>query len=71
MTGWLTEPAMPDALRKTLVDALAGRELWSEYGMAGRRLLEQTFDWRRLQRQFALLYGELTRRDLTASSPSP
>jgi len=70
-TGWLTEPGTPEALRQTLVDALAGRELWSEYGAAGRRLLEQTFDWRRLQRQFAILYGELTRRDLTASSPSP
>ena len=58
-TGWLTEPTSPDALGQTLVEALAGRARWSEYGDAGRRLLERTFDWRRLQGQFAALYEEL------------
>jgi glycosyltransferase involved in cell wall biosynthesis len=59
-TGWLTEPSSPDALRRTIHEALAGRDRWRDYGDAGRRLLEQTFDWRVLQLEFAALYEELT-----------
>ncbi len=58
-TGWLTEPSSPDALRRAIVEALAGRERWRDYGAAGRRLLEQTFDWRVLQLQYAELYDEV------------
>ena len=58
-TGWLTEPSTPTALAGTLQQALAERDRWSAYGDAGRRLLDETFDWRVLQRRFSTLYATL------------
>jgi len=58
-TGWLTEPSSPTALAETLQHALAQRDRWPAYGDAGRRLLDETFDWRVLQRHFSALYASL------------
>jgi glycosyltransferase involved in cell wall biosynthesis len=61
VTGWLAAPSRPAELRQALGRAIAERDRWPAYGQAGRRLLEETFDWRTLQRKFEELYGELTR----------
>ena len=61
VTGWLTAPARPAELRQALGQGIAERDRWPAYGQAGRRLLEEAFDWRMLQRKFEELYGELTR----------
>ena len=61
-TGWLTEPSSPSALAATLQQAFAERERWPAYGVAGRALLDEVFDWRVLQRRFSALYGALTGR---------
>lgn len=61
-TGWLTEPASPTALAATLQQALAQRDRWQAYGEAGRRLLDETFDWRVLQQRFRALYHVLAER---------
>ena len=58
-TGWLTEPSSPMALSDTLQHALAQRDRWPAYGEAGRHLLDETFDWRVLQRRFSALYASL------------
>ena len=58
-TGWLTEPSAPAALADTLHQALDERERWPAYGEAGRRLLDERFDWRVLQRHFSALYSSL------------
>jgi glycogen synthase len=58
-TGWLTEPSAPTALAQTLQQALDERERWASYGDAGRRLLDEMFDWRVLQRHFSALYASL------------
>jgi glycogen(starch) synthase len=60
-TGWLTEPGHPQALAAALEEAIRARQVWSRFGYAGRELLEVTFDWRVIQRQFRLLYDELRR----------
>jgi glycosyltransferase involved in cell wall biosynthesis len=61
-TGWLTEPGSPESLAATLRRAFAERGRWEAYGDAGRRLLEDEFDWRRLQARFEALYRELLAR---------
>ncbi len=61
-TGWLTEPSSSRALAATLQQAVAERERWPAYGVAGRVLLDEVFDWRVLQRRFSALYGVLTGR---------
>ncbi len=58
-TGWLTEPSSPRALATTLRQAIAERDRWPEYGEAGRRLLDEAFDWRVLQQRFSALYHAL------------
>ena len=61
-TGWLAEPSSPQTLAETLRHAIAERDRWPSYGAAGRRLLEDVFDWRVLQQRFSALYHALTRR---------
>jgi glycogen(starch) synthase len=61
-TGWLTTPGSPESLAETLRRALAERDRWQSYGEAGRRLLEDEFDWRGLQTRFEALYRELLSR---------
>jgi glycosyltransferase involved in cell wall biosynthesis len=62
VTGWLAEPSAPADLLRVLNQALAERDRWRAYGEAGRRLLEESFDWRTLQRKFEALYAELLGR---------
>ncbi len=62
-TGWLVDPGSPDALAGTLATAIRERDRWGAYGDAGRRLLEERFDWRVIQRRFGDLYRELIARD--------
>lgn len=61
-TGWLVEPGRPDALAAGLSEAFASRTAWARMGIAGRTLLERTFDWRAIQPQFRDLYFELRDR---------
>lgn len=61
-TGWLTTPGSPESLAATLRTALAERDRWIAYGQAGRRLLEDEFDWQGLQARFEALYRELLSR---------
>jgi glycosyltransferase involved in cell wall biosynthesis len=61
-TGWLTAPGSPESLAATLRRAFAERARWRAYGDAGRRLLEDEFDWRRLQARFEALYREVLSR---------
>jgi glycosyltransferase involved in cell wall biosynthesis len=58
-TGWLAEPGDAASLASALREALANRHRWQEYGRAGRALLEERFDWRVIQRQYAALYRRL------------
>jgi glycosyltransferase involved in cell wall biosynthesis len=58
-TGWLADPSSPAALASALRQAFAERERWAAYGEAGRRLLEEQFDWRVLQGRFSALYRSL------------
>jgi len=60
-TGWLTEPSSPEGLRLALQQVFLERDRWTAYGEAGRRLLEDTFDWPVLQRRFGDLYRALMR----------
>jgi glycosyltransferase involved in cell wall biosynthesis len=61
-TGWLTEPSSPKELTETLREAIAQRDRWPAYGEAGRRLLEDVFDWRVIQGRFNALYASLLGR---------
>ncbi len=61
-TGWLTEPGSPESLAAALRPSFGEPERWPAYGDAGRRLLEDEFDWRRLQARFGALYRELLSR---------
>lgn len=58
-TGWLTDSSSPQALAETIQQAVAQRDRWAAYGEAGRRLLDEVFDWRVLQQRFSALYHEL------------
>ena len=58
-TGWLSTPASPESLAAALRHAFLERNRWPAYGEAGRRLLEDAFDWRKLQTRFDALYREL------------
>jgi glycosyltransferase involved in cell wall biosynthesis len=61
-TGWLTTPASPESLASALRQALRDRQHWRAFGDAGRRLLEDEFDWARLQPRFDALYRSLLDR---------
>ena len=54
-------------LAETLREAIAQRDRWPAYGEAGRRLLEDVFDWRVIQGRFNALYASLRAADLSAS----
>jgi glycogen(starch) synthase len=58
-TGWLAEAGDRASLSAALREAIADRHRWPELGRAGRRLLEERFDWRVIQRQYAGLYQRL------------
>lgn len=58
-TGWLTLPASPESLASALRQALGAQAQWRAFGDAGRRLLEEQFDWARLQPRFESLYRSL------------
>lgn len=58
-TGWLAEPGDSASLASALREALGNRHRWQEFGRAGRTLLEERFDWRVIQRQYAALYRAL------------
>ena len=58
-TGWLTDPGSPKGLAETLRQAVVQRDRWPAYGVAGRQLLDNEFDWRVLQRKFEVLYRRL------------
>jgi glycosyltransferase involved in cell wall biosynthesis len=59
-TGWLVDPSSPPALAAALRQAFSERERWQAYGEAGRRLLEEHFDWRVIQSRFKELYRSLS-----------
>jgi glycosyltransferase involved in cell wall biosynthesis len=61
-TGWLTAPASPESLASALRQAVHDRDRWRAFGEAGRRLLEDEFDWARLQPRFDALYRALLER---------
>jgi glycosyltransferase involved in cell wall biosynthesis len=58
-TGWLAEGGDAGSLTSALREALVNRHRWQEFGRAARALLEERFDWRVIQRQYAGLYGRL------------
>lgn len=58
-TGWLAEGGDPASLTSALREAVANRHRWQEFGRGGRALLEERFDWRAIQRQYAALYQRL------------
>lgn len=68
-TGWLVDPSSPPALADALHQAFAERERWEGYGDAGRRLLEEQFDWRVIQGHFSELYRSLTRDGIRGTWP--
>jgi glycosyltransferase involved in cell wall biosynthesis len=61
-TGWLAEAGDAGSLTSALREALANRHRWQEFGRAARALLEERFDWRVIQRQYATLYERLLRK---------
>lgn len=61
-TGWLTAPSSPESLASTLRQALRQKDRWRAFGEAGRRLVEEEFDWPPLQRRFETLYRALLER---------
>jgi len=61
-TGWLAEAGDAASLTSALREALANRHRWQEFGRAARALLEERFDWRVIQRQYATLYERLLRK---------
>jgi glycogen(starch) synthase len=68
-SGWLVTPASPESLASALRQAFRERGRWRAYGAAGRALLEEEFDWARLQGRFDALYRELIERgSATATS---
>jgi glycosyltransferase involved in cell wall biosynthesis len=58
-TGWLAEAGDAGSLTSALREALANRHRWQQFGRAARALLEERFDWRVIQRQYAALYERL------------
>ena len=62
-TGRLVPPSAPAALASAMSDFLAHRERWQQWATAGRRTVEQRFDFRARTRKMEAIYEELAGRD--------
>jgi hypothetical protein len=69
-TGWLAEAGDAGSLTSALREALVNRHRWQAFGRAERALLEERFDWRVIQRQYAALYQRLLSKT-TIGNPDP
>ena len=62
-TGELVPSGDPEALAKALLEMIASRDRWEEWGRNGRRRVETRFSLTRMIDDYAGLYERLTRRD--------